>query len=195
MTRNFPNALYLAVFLAAVAHGGSLTAQPGDESESRVQLGFAMAPVPLDPRGKNHALVGLGSYIVNAEGGCVDCHTSPPLVLPGGNPYAGEPKRINAPRYLGGGAAFGPFISRNLTPDALGRPGGLTLADFLSAMQEGRDHKHLPPHVPSVANDLLQVMPWPFYQDMRERDLEAIYEYLRAIPCLEGGPGIPPNRC
>ena len=29
---------------------------------------------------------------------------------------------------------------------------------------------------------ILQVMPWPVYQDMTERDLRAIYEYLRALP-------------
>jgi hypothetical protein len=30
---------------------------------------------------------------------------------------------------------------------------------------------------------------------MTDDDLMAIYTYLSAIPCLEGGPGEPPNRC
>ena len=30
---------------------------------------------------------------------------------------------------------------------------------------------------------------------MTDHDLRAIYEYLSAIPCLEGGPGEPANRC
>jgi hypothetical protein len=34
--------------------------------------------------------------------------------------------------------------------------------------------------------DLLQIMPWTAYQNMTDRDLRAIYEYLSAIPCLEG---------
>ena len=38
------------------------------EDESKIQQGFAIAPVPLDLRGKNRALVGLGSYIVNTGG-------------------------------------------------------------------------------------------------------------------------------
>ncbi|MEP6703126.1 MAG: hypothetical protein ABJB04_09040, partial [Betaproteobacteria bacterium] len=42
---------------------------------------------------------------------------------------------------------------------------------------------------------LLQIMPWPSYQDMTETDLRAIYEYLSAIPCIEGGPGQLANRC
>jgi hypothetical protein len=34
-------------------------------------------------------------------------------------------------------------------------------------------------------------MPWPTYSKMSDRDLRAIYEYLSAIPCLEGDPGNP----
>jgi hypothetical protein len=63
-------------------------------SSSRVRIGFEIAPVPLDLRGKNRALVGLGSYLVNATGGCNDCHTSPPYA-PGGDPFAGEPEIVN----------------------------------------------------------------------------------------------------
>jgi hypothetical protein len=40
----------------------------------------------------------------------------------------------------------------------------------------------------------LQVMPWPAFQDMTDKDLHAIYEYLSAIPCLEGDPGLPNPR-
>ena len=29
----------------------------------------------------------------------------------------------------------------------------------------------------------------------RDRQLTAIYTYLAAVPCLEGGPGEPANRC
>ena len=34
--------------------------------------------------------------------------------------------------------------------------------------------------------DLLQVMPWPTYANMTDRDLLAIYTYLSAIPCSPG---------
>jgi len=43
--------------------------------------------------------------------------------------------------------------------------------------------------------DLLQVMPWPAFQSMTDRQLTAIYTFLSAIPCLEGGPGESANRC
>jgi hypothetical protein len=38
-------------------------------------------------------------------------------------------------------------------------------------------------------------MPWPNFQNLTDRQLEAIYTFLSAIPCLEGGPGEPANRC
>ena len=37
---------------------------------------------------------------------------------------------------------------------------------------------------PPFNGDLLQVMPWPEYQDWTDHDLVAIYEYLKAIPCI-----------
>ena len=75
---------------------------------------------------------------------------------------------------------FGPFISRNLTPNAAGRPAGLTLAQFLETMHTGVDLKNRHPEI----SPLLQVMPWPAYANMSDGDLRAIYEYLRAIPSI-----------
>lgn len=149
---------------------------------SRIQRGFAIAPVPLRLRGKNIALVGLGSYLVNAAGGCNDCHTNPPYAA-GGDPFLGEPKKINAEHYLAGGVAFGPFTSRNLTPDEAGRPAGLTYGQFRQVMRTGIDLDNEHPQI----SPLLQVMPWPVYQDLTEHDLLAIYEYLSAIPHAEPG--------
>ena len=37
-----------------------------------IRIGYDIAPVTLNTRGKNALLVGLGSYIVNAQGGCND---------------------------------------------------------------------------------------------------------------------------
>lgn len=147
----------------------------------RIIQGFRIAPVPLKLRGRDLGLVGLGSYLVNATGGCNDCHTNPPFAA-GSDPFAGEPEQINAEAYLAGGTAFGPFVSRNITPDASGKPGGLSLSEFILVMRTGADLKALPPPVPSPSQDLLQVMPWPVYAKMITRDLKAIYEYLRSIP-------------
>jgi hypothetical protein len=165
------------------------TAQPeslGFNDLRRIIRGFQIAPVPLNLHGLNLAQVGLGSYIVNAQGGCNDCHTNPPFAE-GGDPFQGQPKRINAEAYLAGGTMFGPFVSRNLTPDENGRPAGLTFAQFREVIRTGKDIDHVPPHVPSEENDLLQVMPWPIYREMIDDDLRAIYEFLRSIPHVESG--------
>ena len=142
--------------------------------DERIARGFAIAPVPLNLRGKNRAFVGLGSYIVNAQGGCNDCHTNPQFA-PGGDPFLGQPMKINAERYLAGGRPFGPnLVSANITPDENGLPAGLTFPEFLNLMRTGRD--------PDDPGEILQVMPWPVFAQMRWADLRAIYEYLRAVP-------------
>ena len=149
---------------------------------SKIQQGADLAPVPLNMKGLNPALVREGSYIVNAQGGCNDCHTVPSYAA-GGNPFAGEPEQINVPCYLAGGAVFGPFVSRNITPRANGLPAGRTLEEFKQIMHEGRDFRN-----PPDATPILQVMPWPVYGKMSDRELAAIYEFLRAIPTINPRP-------
>ena len=95
---------------------------------------------------------------------------------------------INTDHYHAGGMAFGPFISRNLTPNDDGLPAGLTFEQFLHVLRTGEDPDSLPPHVPSDTQDLLQVMPWPVFGKKTDRDIRAIYEYLRSIPPLHGYP-------
>ena len=167
----------------------------GDDSESKIQKGLAIAPVRLNLVGKNRALVGLGSYLVNAAGDCNGCHSGPPShFAPGGDPYQGQPKRVNQAGYLAGGNPniFGPIlIPRNLTPDKTGRPeGGGSFEEFRDIMRTGIDPDHAHPQF----GPYLQVMPWPAFQDMTDNDLRAIYEYLSAIPCIEGDPGLPHPR-
>jgi hypothetical protein len=129
------------------------------------------------------------------------------LKVPAG-PFTGK-KIVNTATYLGGGNDFGPLIpgsanivTRNLTPDKTGRPeGGHTFAEFRLIIKTGIDLDHLHPTCPgppgSVGPDcvpfpfngkLLQIMPWPVYQDMTDHELRAIYEYLSAIPCVAGPP-------
>jgi hypothetical protein len=181
-----------------------------DDHDSRIEMGFQIAPVPLKIEGKNRALVGFGSYLVNVAAACNDCHSAglQTQFLPGGNPYFGLTKEINSATYLGGGRDFGPLtttpgsphiVSRNLTPDKTGLPeGGRSFAEFREILRTGVDLDHLHPPCSSTQTttclpapfdgNLLQIMPWPTYQSMTERDLRAIYEYLSAIPCIEGPP-------
>jgi hypothetical protein len=166
-------ALAVALVVAPIA------ASQAQDDESKIKQGFAINPVPLNLAGKNHALVGLGSYIVNT-GGCNDCHTHPSYV-PGHDPFLGQSEQINTDQYLTGGRQFGPFTSANLTPDALGLPAGLTFDEFVSVLRTGHD-----PNAPP--GQLLQVMPWPVFGKKTDNDLRAIYEYLTAIPSKPDNP-------
>jgi len=189
------------VLAAAVLIGPRIQAANDDGDESKIRQGFEVAPVPLNLANKNRALVGLGSYIVNTQGECDGCHSAGPVsqFLPGGNPYFGQPTQINPATYLGGGNDFGPYpfpnspthiVTRNLTPDHTGLPiGGDTFEEFLHTIRTGEDPDHLHMNLPPpFRGDLLQIMPWPAYRNMTDRDLRAIYEYLSAIPCV-AGPG------
>jgi hypothetical protein len=89
----------------------------------------------------------------------------------------------SAPGIIGGvdfgpPPAFGGVTSKNLTPDTEGKPAGLTLEQFETALRTGHD-----PLDPK--NGLLAVMPWPIYRHMTGRDLDAIYAYLSSIPSAE----------
>jgi hypothetical protein len=204
----------------------------GDGSDSRIEQGFEIAPVHLNMDGLNPALVGLGSYIVNTEG-CNDCHSAgpPTQYARGGNPFFGQPKKVNPATYLGGGRDFlttsGPpsphIISRNLTPSTkTGLPeGDHSFEEFLTIIRTGKDFDHLHPNCsvtvttncypqnlpnPPVDGDLLQVMPWPNFKDLTDHEIRAIYEYLKAVPCIQGNypgpngaaagiPAEPSDRC
>ena len=130
-------------------------------------------PIKLNLTGKKTDQVYLGSYIVNAQGGCADCHSCPTYAA-GHDPYKGESKQFNATTYLAGGRAFGPVISANITPDNTGKPAGVTLTQFKRLLRTGED--------PDVPGNILQIMPWPIFGTMSDYDLEAVYAYLSSIP-------------
>jgi hypothetical protein len=185
-------------------------AQTTDDTP-RIQQGLAIAPVPLNLTGLDKNLVGLGSYMVNAVAGCNGCHSAGPQTewANNSNPFFGQLAKANPSTYLGGGRDFGPFpsatppgafphiISRNLTPDKTGLPaGGMTFSDFFTALKIGKDFDRLHPTClgapdgkcipPPFRGDLLQIMPWPNFQNMTDHEITAIYEYLKAIPCIAG---------
>jgi hypothetical protein len=166
----------------------STGAAQGADEHSKIQTGYALiqqSGIPVNLKGKNPSLVGLGSFIVNAEADCNGCHGNPQYA-PGGDPHLGQPEAIDLDGYLVGGAPlFGPFLPRNLTPNAAGRPAGLTLERFVETIRTGKDLKFRDPHVPSDLNDLLQVMPWPVFRNMSDRELSAIYEFLSTLPCKD----------
>ncbi len=218
----------LAALVVVAGLIGVSRAQSADDDmaveQARIRRGLEIAPVPLNLRGRNRQLVGLGSYMVNAVGSCNMCHSGGTATeyAKGGNPYfkGGPATVVNQATYLGGGRVFAsqvagvtpPIVSRNLTPDKTGLPvGGRTFAEFRFIMQTGADLDHVHPNCsdPTIVastscfpvnqsfdGDLLQIMPWPLLRNMTEHELLAIYEYLRAIPCIAGpSTGVLHNDC
>ena len=146
-------------------------ADSSDSDQRLAAIGLRIAPVALNLAGKDPTLVGLGSFIVNAQSDCNGCHTSSPTPAEYGSshnpylvfPYNTRPWQVVAQYYLGGGQNFGPagpgvssgpyaagpgngplIISRNLTPDYTGLPeGGHTLQQFLTIMRTGHDYDQL----------------------------------------------------
>jgi hypothetical protein len=146
-----------------------------DESESDAQLaiiGLKIAPSFIKLDHKDPTLVGLGSFIVNAQADCNGCHGSDPAneYLVPGNPFflspLNKPVEYNQATYLNGGQNFGPvgpgivqdttsplyagpglgpnIITRNLTPDYTGNPeGGNDLRRFIRIMRTGHDFDQL----------------------------------------------------
>jgi hypothetical protein len=138
---------------------------------AHAQIGLAAAPVALSLAGKTTAQleqIGQGSYIVNTQASCPDCHSSPT----GG--------------YLAGGVTFpiGPgasVVTRNLTPDPTT---GLTdsLGQYIQATRNGTDILN--------GNSSLIAHPWPYERWMGTDDLTAIYSYLKVIPAVKNDPGM-----
>jgi len=225
-----PRAAAIAVSTAAIVGLAGLPllshrvlAQEDSDSEAHlIAIGLKIAPPFLNMKGKDPNLVGLGSFIVNAQADCNGCHGSDPVneFLVPGNPYFRKP--LNAPiqynqaTYLNGGQNFGPagpgtvqdptsplyfapglgpnIITRNLTPDATGNPeGGVDLETFIKIIRTGHDFDKLHPNCSAKVTDncyafpvdgtLLQIMPWPKFQNMTDHQLIAIWTYLGTVPC------------
>jgi hypothetical protein len=161
------------VALTAAGRTGAAEAVGAVDAEDRwVEAGLRAAPVPLDLEGRQRELVGLGSYLVNVVATCGGCHTHPEYAS-GGDPFRGEPARIDPAAYLAGGTDFGRAVSSSIRPDGAGLPAGLGYEGFVRAMRHGEAR--------GEPGKVLQVMPWPAFNALDERDLRAMYEYLAAI--------------
>jgi hypothetical protein len=82
------------------------------------------------------------------------------------------------------------------------------LKEFTYILRNGVDFDHIHPTCqsdtdsnialgvrvpPPVDGSKLQVMPWPVFHNMTDHQIEAIYEYLSAIPCIDNTFSTPPT--
>ena len=128
--------------------------------------GISVSPVPVTTAGLTTSqieMVGHGSYIVNALADCSACHGNQPG------------------HFLSGGTAFGPVLSRNLTPDpTTGLK--LTVDQFVSVLRTGADYHDVTDG--GAPQHTLIVMPWLTFRWMTTYDLQSIWWYLRSIPAV-----------
>ena len=168
------------VLLAVVAFAlgsGSLwslradDAKKADDDDKVTDIGKAIAPVPLTFRAKDKKKVYRGSYIVNAQGGCNDCHTP--------SYFFGKPDMA---RFLGGSEVgfelpgLGVFYGPNLTPDKATGLGDWTDAEIKAAITQGKRKDGTPLKGP---------MGYQYYANMTDADLDAVIAYVRALPAKE----------
>ena len=147
-------------------------------------------PRPVNPRSPGQV------PLVNF-GGCNDCHTPHKLGPNGPEPdlthfLAGHPENAKLPTppslpagpwvavTTGDTAWSGPWgisYAANLTPDQVTGLGIWKEDMFLKAMRTG---KHM-----SVGRPILPPMPWQSLAQLSDKDLKAIYSYLRTIPSVK----------
>ena len=181
---------YRALAVASALQLAAGTVLAADLSrDPRVQKGFDIAASQNIILDQNVPPQGLGSYLVTISN-CNDCHTQPNY-SPGGSPYLRQPKQVNLENYLAGGNLFatpaGNFCSRNLTPQqSTGLPAGLKRDQFIHVIKTGCDPQDANFNDPQACG-LLNVMPWPNFQNYRIYEISAIYDYLSALPHTEVG--------
>ncbi len=161
---------------------------PAEAALKKYQIGLRISPIEIDTEEmtkKKKKSIGMGSYIVNAQSACADCHSCPTYAM-GSNPFEGGDGSLNKANYLAGGAPFGGIRSRNLTPDPSGKPAGLTQGQFLTVISTGVN--------PVRGEPLRAVMPWAFHRFMTTKDLKGIYAYLKELPSAEPGVCIVPGQ-
>jgi hypothetical protein len=116
--------------------------------------------------------------------------------------------QIDPTSFVSGGQNFGSVDSKNLTPDlnqnvssyapyaVVYAEGGLDWITYWAVLHNGVDVDALfsqcgsgaPAGPNGCANAptnaaLLQVMPWPTIRQLTDNDLNAVWQYLSAIPC------------
>jgi mono/diheme cytochrome c family protein len=160
-------------------------------------MSIAVPSFAADKAGASKEEIKRGKYLVEF-GGCSDCHTPKIMTPQGPQPdparlLSGHPASAQLPPVPPGvvgpnpnqwaaltnadlTAWVGPWgtsYAANLTPDVKTGLGGWTADQFMKTMRTG---KHL-----GVGRDLLPPMPWFDLAILTDRDLRAVFAYLKSI--------------
>ena len=147
-----------------------------DTPEADFPMNFIMNTIPSKPdHGKlpdpaNE--VEYGKYLVYSAG-CYECHTKPDDK---GNKIAGMDFAGGWPFTIGEGKTV---TSSNITPDKETGIGNYTKEAFVTRFKAYADTSYKA-H-PVGKEEFNTIMPWMMYAGMTEKDLGAIYEYLKTV--------------
>lgn len=151
-----------------------------------------VVPIRSTTKLDSSLLVERGAYLVNSIG-CADCHSpktmgaNGPEIIPeldlSGFPSNGTVPPIDLNSISNGWIMFNPdgtshlgpwgqTFAANLTSDPSGI-GNWTEENFIRAIREGK-YKGL-----ENSRDLLPLMPWYFYKNLKDEDLISIFYYLK----------------
>jgi cytochrome c553 len=113
-----------------------------------------------------------GEYMTNASA-CFDCHT--PMTNKGFDFF----------KAFSGGFTFKltgfTVTSSNITPDSATGIGSWTEEAFVQKFKTNSSDAQ----VNTTPGKFNTIMPWSMYGKMKEKDLRAIYAYLRTVPALK----------
>ncbi len=133
-------------------------------SEFRIPIPPSYGPTPVDvPDVPRDDPLAYGAYLAGPVGHCIECHTP---MTPTGPDFA---SRLGA-----GGMVFpGPWgtsVSPNITPTGLAARSDAEIKTMITRGERPDGSKMLPP------------MPYAYYANIADRDLDAIVAYLRSLP-------------
>ena len=117
-----------------------------------------------------------GKYLTNASG-CIECHTP-----------ADEKGIIKLDSAFAGGRVFkmpfGELRSSNISPHNT----GLAMWNedmFIAKFKQYQDSTYQSPQIDMMNGEFNTVMPWMMYSTMTDKDLSAIYAYLKTVEPIE----------
>lgn len=148
-------------------------------SEPDFPLNFIINTIPSKAvpgkRPPETDVVAYGKYMISAAG-CIECHTKQEKGKMIGEHFAGG-FEFN----LGNGTVV---RSPNITPHATGLA-NWTKEAFVRRFKQYKDSGYVLPKVDMAKKEFQTVMPWTMYAGMEQKDLEAIFEYLKTVKPVE----------
>jgi len=148
-----------------------------EESISDFPMNFIINTIPKEPDHQEippvDNLIEYGQYMTNAAG-CFDCHTEMDKGEYIGKPFAGGFEF----KFPNGDLTRSP----NITPSESGIK-NWTLAQFIAKFKSFSNDTYK--SEPIRSGEMQTTMPWTMFAGMKEKDLEAIYAYLRTVKPVE----------